>query len=347
MSEHRTGPLPTAHAAVGSSSRIGGRLGELGGRALRARELGLVLVLLITALVLSVLSDSFANTSNLLNIGRNASELGIIALGMTIVLITRHIDLSVGAIYGLGGITAGKLLEAGQPVTIAVAGALGLGVMVGLLNGVLVGYLKLNSFMVTLAMLNVVLGTMSLWTSGTTVSLPATPEAQKLLIFGDAIGETGLNTQFVLLLGAVILLGLFLRFSTLGFNMYAAGGNPDAARIAGVQVPAVVTAAFCFSGFLAAFAGVMAMGFVGSTNPSAGIGLEFDVFAAAIIGGASLAGGRGTMIGTLLGAIFLSLVRNGFILLGVSPFAITLAIGLIILLAIGLDRWVTARQERS
>ena len=109
----------------------------------------------------------------------------------------------------------------------------------------------------------------------------------------------------------------------------------------------MITAAFCFSGMLAAFAGILAMGFVGSTNPSAGSGMEFDVFAAAIIGGASLTGGRGTMLGTLLGAIFLSLVRNGFILLGVSPFAITLAIGLIILLAIGLDRWVTARQESS
>src|SRR6185436_4603312 len=129
------------------------------------------------------------------------------------------------------------------------------------------------------------------------------------------IGTSGLNAEFMIFLGTVVVLGLFLRFSTLGFNMYAVGGNPDAARIAGLRVPAVITAAFCFSGLLAAFAGILAQGFVGSMTAGAGSGMEFDVFAAAIIGGASLTGGRGTMFGTLLGAIFLSLIRNGFILL--------------------------------
>jgi len=326
------------------TSLLGTRIRAIAAQGLQVREAGVVVVLILLAIGMSIIAPGFFTAGNLWAIGRNASEVGVMALGMSVVLITAQVDLSVGALYGAGGITAGLLLSQGNQAVVAIGGGLIVGVVVGLVNGVLTGYVGLNSFMVTLGTLNVVSGILEVVTNGATVSLPVSNNVN----FFSGLAQQlpgGANMEFVLFLVLVAILGWLLRNSRFGFNLYAVGGNPVAAAIAGTRVPLVITGAFMLSGALAAFAGMLAMSFVGSMNPSSGTGLEFDVFAASVIGGSSLAGGRGTMFGTLLGALFLSLVRNGFILLGVSPFAQTVAIGVIIIIAIAIDKWVTFRQS--
>jgi ribose transport system permease protein len=299
--------------------------------------------------VLTLLTPNFASLGNLLTIGRNASEVGIIALGMTIVLITAHVDLSVGAVYAAGGIAAGLLLIATGSAYVAIAGGIAVGCSVGIVNGILAGYLGLNSFMVTLATLGIVRGITVIATGGTTVSISGhgIPDDQLELfrLLGTKL-PSGITGQLIIFLVLVAVMAWILRSTKPGFLLYAVGGNPEASRIVGIRVPRVVVGAFAVSGAFAALAGITAMSFVGSLNPASGAGLEFDVFAASVIGGASLAGGRGSMIGTMLGALFLSVARNGFILLGVSAFMQEIAIGVIILAAIGIDRWVTLRQSR-
>ena len=315
---------------------------------LQAREAGLFVALLVTMVVLTLLSPNFASVGNLLTVGRNASEVGIIALGMTVVLIVAHVDLSVGAVYASGGIAAGLTLVATGSFALSMAAGIAVGLLVGAVNGVLVGFVGLNSFMVTLATLGIVRGVTVIATGGTTVSISGQGVPSDQLDLFRLLGAKlpgGINTQFLTLLLLVLVMTWLLRATKPGFMAYAAGGNPEAARIAGIRVPLVIIGAFMVSGALAALAGIMAISFVGSMNPATGSGLEFDVFAAAVIGGASLSGGRGSMFGTLLGALFLSVARNGFILLGVTAFAQEVAIGLIILVAIGVDRWVTIRQS--
>jgi ribose transport system permease protein len=239
------------------------------------------------------------------------------------------------------------VLAATGSFVVAVIAGICVGLAGGAINGLLVGFFGLNSFMVTLATLGIFRGLTVIATGGTTVSISGQGVPADQLDLFRLLGSRlpgGINSQFVLFLVLVVFLTWVMRSTKPGFLTYATGGNADAARIVGIRVPLVVIGAFMVSGALAALAGITAISFVGSMNPATGSGLEFDVFAAAVIGGASLAGGRGSMVGTLLGALFLSIARNGFILLGVTAFAQEIAIGLIILIAIGIDRWVTIRQ---
>jgi ribose/xylose/arabinose/galactoside ABC-type transport system permease subunit len=341
----------SADDAVSAVSALPRWIGLRARQAFGAREMGLFVALVVICIGMSIAAPAFSSVDNLLTVGRNASEVGIMALGMTIVLVTGNVDLSVGALYATGGITAGIVMShTGSPAA-SIAAALAMGMAVGVVNGSLVGFLDLNSFMVTLGALTIATGILELVTGGTSVTLPQTGSAAAhlgtfLFLARKLHGFFGINMEFVFFLALVLVLGRLLRYTKLGFEMYAVGGNREAARIGGIRVPFIIVAAFVFSGALAAFAGVLAMSFVGSMDPSSGTDLEFNVFAASVIGGASLAGGRGTMFGTLLGSLFLSVAQNGFILLGVSPFAQTVAVGVLIIVAIGIDRWVSGRQRR-
>ena len=316
-----------------------------------ARQAGLILVLLIIAAGLSVGSPAFLTVENLLQVGRNSSEIGIMGLGMTAVLITGNVDLSVGALYAVGGITAGLVLNHTSSPVLAIASALLVGVAVGLFNGTLVGVLGLNSFMATLGTFSILIGALQFVSGGTAMSLPYTGEAANHVGTFNFLGGKILDViqvELLFMLALVALMGLLFRNTTLGFQMYAVGGNAAAARIGGIRVPIVVLITFAISGVLAAFTGILGFSFVGSMDPTTGAdpSLMFDVFAASVIGGASLLGGRGGAFGTLLGALFLNIVRNGFILMGVNPFAQTIAVGALIIFAIGLDRWVSWRQTQ-
>lgn len=318
-------------------------------RQSQRREAGLAGALLLTCIFLSFASPYFLDPGNLLSIGRNGSEVGILALGMTVVLIVGQVDLSVGSVYAAGGIVSGTFLVSTGSPFLAVGLALFAGGIAGLVNGILVGYAKLNSFMVSLGTLNLVQGLLLLWTMGASVTiaghdLTGQQTAPFLFIASNLPG--GINMELVIFVILATTTAWMLGSTKIGFYIFAVGGNPEAARIVGLQVPMVTVTAFIISGIFASLAGISALSFVGSMNPTTGTDLEFDVFAAAVIGGASLAGGRGSILGTFLGAMFLSVIRNGFILIGVSSFAQSVAIGLIILVAISVDRFVTARQKQ-
>lgn len=335
--------ITTAPSMSGPTARARRRL-EI---AFRARETGLLVALVVVCAGMAIAAPAFLTLDNLFAIGRNSSEIGIMALGMTLVLITAQVDLSVGAMYSAGGIMAGlTLTHTGSPI-LALVAALAVGLTTGCLNGVLVGPLGLNSFMVTLGTMSVVTGVLALITSGGSVSLPDSgPEAANVDTF-LLLAKTlpgGINMELVFLVLLVLFLGWGLRNTTFGFRMFAVGGNPRAARIGGIRVSRVIVGAFAISGALSAFSGVLAFSFVGSMDSSSGTNLMFDVFAASVIGGSSLTGGRGSMFGTLLGALFLSTARNGFILLGFPAFAHTVAVGALIIVALGIDRWVSGKE---
>ena len=320
----------------------------LGRRQIQRREAGLAGALFFTCVFLSFASPYFLEPGNLLSIGRNASEVGILAVGMTVVLIVGQVDLSVGSVFAAGGMTSAIILASSRSPLVAVGAALAAGATTGLVNGVLVGYAKLNSFMVSLGTLNVVLGLILLWSNGGTVVIAGhglTDQEVAPFVFLGSTLPGGINMELVIFACVAITTAWMLRTTKLGFNMFAIGGNTEAARIAGLRVPLVTVIAFIICGIFAALAGVLSLSFVGSMTPISGADLEFDVFAAAVIGGASLAGGRGSILGTVLGAVFLSVIRNGFILIGVSSLAQSVAIGVIILVAISIDRFITARQN--
>ena len=289
---------------------------------LRARELGLLIALAVMCTGIAIAEPRFLELENLLTVGRNSSEVGIMALGMTIVLIAAQVDLSVGALYAAGGVFAGLVFKDTGSAPVAIAAALGVGAAVGAMSGALVGFGGLNSFMVTLGVLTIMAGVLQLVTDGNAVSLPfGGPQADATGPFTTLGGKVaGVHAELLVFLALVV--------------------------IAGIRVPVVTMFAFVISGVLATLAGVLAFSFAGSMGPSGGTGMEFDVFAASVIGGASLAGGRGSMLGTLLGALFLAVARNGFILMGASPFVQTISVGVLIILAIAIDRWVSGRQSR-
>jgi ribose/xylose/arabinose/galactoside ABC-type transport system permease subunit len=338
---------PDSRPPIDARRGVGSQALQFGKSRLQAREAGVGIALGLSALALALASPNFLTVGNLLTVGLNAAGIGILALGMTIVLVTANIDLSVGATYAAGGVTAGLVIAAtGSPVAGVIA-ALGVGAIIGTANGILVGIVGLNAFMATLATLNIVRGITFWATGGSTVSLSGHGFSAEQLAFIDFLASKlpgGVNMELVFFLAFVVVLGWVMRSTRFGFNLYAAGGNPFAARTAGISVPKVILSAFITCGMLASFVGVLALSYVGTMNAGSAQGIEFDVFAAAVVGGASLSGGRGSMVGTLFGALFLSIARNGFILLGISAFAQTIAIGIIIIAAITLDRFVTARQ---
>jgi ribose/xylose/arabinose/galactoside ABC-type transport system permease subunit len=331
------GPDPVRRGALAQVLR-------LPSRAVRARSAFLFATIAVLCVVFQSLDSSFLTLSNVLTIGRNTSEIGIIAIGMTIVLVVGEIDLSVGALYGLGGVVAGLVLADTGNIALAIAAPLIVGLVAGLINGVLVGYARLNSFMVTLATMNVFLGVTLALTGGRYVDLLASSVggavAGPILFLGSG-DVLGIPSQ-LFIYGLMTVLGIIvLRLTVLGYHLFAVGSNEAAARVSGINGAKTKVIAFAISGFLAGGVGLLALGFVGSIDPTAGLGIEFDVFAATIIGGASLAGGRGTLLGTMLGAVILAIVDSGLILVGVTSTYQTLFVGLVILGAIGLER-VTA-----
>jgi len=317
-------------------------LPTVGRRLAQARTAGLFITIAVLCAVFTALNGVFLSVSNVLTIGRNASEIGIIAIGMTIVMIVGEVDLSVGALYGLGGISAGLVAIHTGSVVLAILTPFAVGICAGVVNGVLVGYTGLNSFMVTLASMNVILGISLALTGGQYVDLLAGGLSQSVigpLTFPGSGHIFGISTE-LLFYALLTVLGIaFLRLTVLGYHLFAVGSNPSAARVTGIHVAKTKIIAFVISGVLAAVVGLLALGFVGSIDPVAGSGTEFSVFAAAIIGGASLSGGRGSLLGALLGSLILAIVDDGLILAGVASTYQSLFIGLVIILAIGLDRW--------
>jgi ribose transport system permease protein len=319
-------------------------------RALRMRfglrEAGVALALLTMCVVLSFLSDRFLTTNNLLNVGRQVSLLGIMAVGMTFVLISAEVDLSVGSTYALAGLSSGLIILGGYGLFPALLVGLAVGAVIGLINGLLSTYGRLPSLIATLGMLSMVRGAALIMTDGRPVTVNARNGAtEATLAQFEFMGQGtlfGLPMQLVFFI-IIAAAGWFLLARTsFGFRVFAVGGSTKAARVSGISVERVKIATFTLMGTLAAFAGILSMAFLPSGQAGrTGLGLELDVIAATIVGGTSLAGGEGTIIGTILGVLIIGVLRNGLVLTGVSPFAQEFLIGLVIVVAVAIDKWTT------
>jgi len=321
------------------------------GRLLRAREAGVFIALLVLCLFLSLATEGFLTSTNLLNVGRQISLLGIMAVGMTFVLISGEVDLSVGSNYALSGLAAGMMIVAGWTLLPALAMGLATGVVIGLINGILSTYGRLPSLIATLGMLSMVRGTALILTNGQPVTvnvrkgaLPDVFEAFTNMGQGYLFGTIPMQLVFFILVAAIA--WFILSYTNFGFRIFAVGGSAKAARVSGISVNNVKIWAFVLMGLLAGVAGILGLAFLPSSQAGrTGIGLELDVIAATIVGGSSLSGGEGTILGTILGVLIIGVMRNGLVLIGVSPFMQELMIGLVIIVAVGIDKWTPRKAS--
>lgn len=297
------------------------------------RDAGTFLGLILIGVVFATLSPVFLTTPNLINILQQSSINAAIALGMTLVIISGGIDLSVGPTAALSAVIAASLMVAGVPVPLAIMAALGVGMLCGLFNGVLVAYAGLQPFIVTLGGLSLFRALALIYTGGNPVF--GIPPEFRALTNGSLLGVP----NPVVAVGIIALvLWVVLNKTPLGEYILAVGGNQEAARIAGVPVARTKVATFVISGTLAAIASLILVGRLGAAEPTIGNLWELDAIAAAAIGGASLMGGKGSIVGTIIGAIILGALRNGLTLMNVQAFYQLLATGIIIIAAMLIDR---------
>ncbi|MFF8864493.1 substrate-binding domain-containing protein [Streptomyces sp. NPDC015139] len=293
---------------------------------------GALTALIVLVIALSALSGDFLTTDNLLNIGVQAAVTAILAFGVTFVIVSAGIDLSVGSVAALSAtVLAWSATNHGVPVFLALVLAVATGVAAGLVNGFLIAYGKLPPFIATLAMLSVARGLSLVISGGVPIPFP-----DSVSHLGDTLGDWLPVPVLVMVLMGVIA-AVVLGRTYIGRSMYAIGGNEEAARLSGLRVKKQKLAIYALSGVFAAVAGVVLASRLSSAQPQAADGYELDAIAAVVIGGASLAGGTGKASGTLIGALILAVLRNGLNLLNVSAFWQQVVIGVVIALAVLLD----------
>lgn len=312
-------------------------------RLLKSKEVGIFSGLLILFVLFSLLSEFFFSLENLLNVVRQVSILGIIAIGMTMVIVTGEIDLSVGATYSFAAMVTGLLMNRGVPIPVSILVGLLCGGLVGLINGTLITYGRIPSIIVTLGTLNIVRGMALLMTNSMpvivnerTVSNPNLP-GFLYLGQGKVFGEIPV---MALIFFSMAVLGWFVFHKSLyGYHMRAVGGSSLAARASGLNVNRLKTLALVITGFLSALAGILNLAFITNVRATGDAGLELNAISAVVIGGTSMAGGDGTIIGTIIGVLIIGVIKNGLVLLGISPFWQTMIIGFVIIGAVAVDVW--------
>ncbi|MGY6549143.1 MAG: ABC transporter permease [Roseinatronobacter sp.] len=330
--------MPTDSAKPGKSNGLDYRGLATG----YVQKYGILIALLLVCMVLSVLSEFFLTQRNILNVLRQASINGILAIGMTFVILTRGIDLSVGSVVALAGVVSASLATTSPqaavaggpyPVLLALSAGVLVGMAAGWVCGVLVAYFNVPAFVATLGMLSAARGMTLLYAGGRPVP-SLTPEF-RFIGTGDLFG---IPMPIVLFALVFVLAWLVLSFTRFGRHVYAVGGNPHAARVSGINIKRVRLAVYVISGALAGIAGMMLAARTGSALTQAGIAYELDAIAAVVIGGTSLSGGVGHVTGTLIGALLISVVNNGLDLMGVDSNYQQVIKGMLIVGAVMLDQ---------
>ena len=299
------------------------------------KNYGIFFAFFITCVIMTILTPVFITPRNIFNIIRQVSMIGIIAIGMTFVILSAEIDLSVGSMVAFTGvIAAGLQVYNGCSTFIATLVPLLLATLLGIGMGVVITKTNVHSFVVTLGMLSIARGLGLIYSGGYPIS-GLNPSFR--FIGGGMIGPV--PVPVIIYLGVIIVGYFILSQTTFGKYIYAIGGNREAARLSGIPVNFYRTIVFGICSFSAGIAGIILASRVNSGQPTAGLGWELDVIAAVIIGGTSLFGGRGGIIGTVIGSLFLGVLRNGLNLLDVSPFYQQVFIGLLIIIAVILDKF--------
>jgi len=305
-----------------------------------SRQLGTLTGLVFVSLIFCLLSPYFFTVSNILNIAQQTSINGIIAVGMTFVIISAGIDLSVGSIVAFSGVVLAGMLQSGIPAPFAILLGLLVGLLCGLSNGVLISYGKLPPFIATLGMMSVARGAALLYTDGRPVS--GFSNSFRYLATGEILK---IPVTVILMILIYLLAHFVLTRTKLGRYTYAIGGNEEAAHLSGINTRVIKTVVYGISGLLSGFAALILTARLNSAQPIAGIMYELDAIAAVVIGGTSLMGGEGKISGTLIGALIMGILRNGLNLLGVSSFIQQIVIGLVIICAVLID--MTLKKKRA
>lgn len=296
------------------------------------RQFGTLIGLLALMLVLWILTPYFFTVSNLLNVAQQTSINAIIAVGMTFVIISAGIDLSVGSIVAFSGVVLASVLHAGLPVPLAMVVGLGVGLLCGLVNGLLITYGRLPPFISTLGMMSVARGGALLYTQGRPIS--GFSETFRFLATGETLH---IPNPVIIMVGVYIMAHFVLTRTKLGRYTYALGGNEEAALLSGVNVRFYKAMVYGISGMLSGLGAIILTARLNSAQPIGGIMYELDAIAATVIGGTSLMGGEGRLVGTLIGAFIMGVLRNGLNLLGVSSFIQQTVIGAVIIMAVLMD----------
>lgn len=304
------------------------------------RKYGTVLIFIGICLLASLVSDTFLTAANLTNVLRQVVVVSLLACGVTFVIILGQIDVSLGAVLALTGTLAASVMSSTGSIALAVAAGVGVGVVVGVINGVVVTRFGIPSFITTLAMTTVARGAILLYTDGVPVSG-----------LGDfsVIGQGSLGpipVSVLILLFVLALSWVLLNRTRFGRYVYAVGGNSRAAVASGINARKVTCQAFIYSGVLTAIGGIVLMSRINSGQPAGGVGYEFDAITAVVVGGTSLMGGTGTIMGTMIGSMIIGVINNILNLLNVSSYWQQIAKGLIIAVAVILDVRTKKAGER-
>lgn len=319
---------------------IGGR----GGSLLRSSigpYVGLATALILLVLALSVTQEAFLSADNITNIMRTMAVPLVLAAGMTLVLLTAGVDLSMGSILALTGVMYATLTTSGVPGEVALLAALATGAAIGFfINGLMIGRLGMSFFVVTLGTLALFRGITFLWTE---TNIDQYDDRLSSTLGNEVVLNDFLPIAFIVAIGVVLLVWFILRFTSYGRSVYAVGGNAEAAELSGIRSGWVVAGVYGISGLLAGLAAVLTIGRTTSAAPTAATGIELQVAAAALLGGVALSGGVGSIWGTVLGVAFLEVLNNGLNIAGFSSYWQQVFTGLVLLAAITLD-WLRNRR---
>lgn len=305
-------------------------------------ELTTVIALIILMAVITIINSNFLTANNLLNLLLQVTSNALIAFGMTFVILTGGIDLSVGSILALSSALTAGLLGSGMPVTLAILISLILGCILGMMNGLLIAYGKLAPFIVTLATMTIFRGATLVYTNGN----PITKGLSDTFLF-QFLGQgyiVGIPFPVIIMFIVFIVLYVLLHKTAFGKSVYAIGGNEKAAYISGVKLNKVKIIIYSISGIMASISGLIITSRLSSAQPTAGASYEMDAIAAVVLGGTSLSGGKGRILGTLIGALIIGVLNNGLNIIGVSAFWQQVVKGVVILIAVLIDRFKVVKQ---
>ena len=326
--------------------------GQILRRGIRTNEFALLMVLLLGCFLVTLKNPHFLAKSNIGTLGRDIAMIGIMAVGETFVILLGGIDLSVGSIYGLSGVLVAffcvvpypeqQIATLGLPTPIAILITMAICVLIGVVHGLFVSKFKMHGFLITLVTLGLARGVAIAITTG----YPITGIPSDLQAFTQG-SLLGIPIPFIVFVVVAVIAIVLTRFTYIGRHIYAVGGNAEAARLSGIRVDRRIILCYAISTFCAAIVGIIGAGRLTEGHPSAGDGTELTAIAACVLGGISLMGGQGSIMGAFIGAMIIGVLSNAMIILEVSPYWQQVVLGIVLLIAITFDMWRRRRRAAT
>lgn len=310
-------------------------------KVFKTKEIGIFLILIVLSILIEIANPIFLTYNNIMDVFRNTSFTLIMAIGMTFVLIAKGLDLSVGSNFALSGLVAALIMFENEPmIPVAIIAGLACGALIGAVNATCVVFLKIPAMIATLGTMYMARGLVLVITKGS----PVYPLPKVFSGFGKG-SVAGVPYVVIIVLILALIAHFILKCTTYGRKVYAIGGNPETAKFAGINVTRTTFSVYVICGFCAALSGILTAARMGSGQPSVGDGMEMTVITAVIIGGTSLNGGAGTILGTVLGALLMNVLSSGMNLVGVSAYWQKFVTGLIIVAAVAFDQYQRSKRK--